>query len=60
VAAKLEMINTSLTAFHPRHAARSPESPAHPAGAAPLVVSSGAPAAERRVVRRPAQRRDRV
>jgi hypothetical protein len=38
-------------ALYPRHAARSPRSPAHPAGVAPLSPGR-APAAERRVVGR--------
>jgi hypothetical protein len=51
VAANLETSHTSCMAVHPRHVARSPRSPAHPAGAAPLSPGR-APAAERRVVRR--------
>jgi hypothetical protein len=50
VAAHSEMTYTLLMASSPRHAARSPGSPAHPAGAAPLSPGR-APAAERRVVR---------
>jgi hypothetical protein len=42
---------TSLMTSNSRHVARSPRSPAHPAGSAPLSPGR-APAAERRVVRR--------
>jgi hypothetical protein len=50
VAANFEVVSMANKALHPRHVARSPRSPAHPAGAAPLSLE-WAPAAERRVVR---------